>query len=46
MINIYTKNCYRTVDLSVRRKNKIKTLLKNSVIEGRRNKEKKEKKGR
>ena len=46
MINIYTKNCYRTVDLSVRRKNKIKTLLKNSVIEGRRNREKKEKKGR
>ena len=32
MIN--TKNCYRIVDRSIRRKNK-KTLLKNGVIEGR-----------
>ena len=43
----YTKNCYRTVDQSMRRKKKkIQTLLKNSVIEGRTNREKKEKKGR
>ena len=45
MINI--KNCYRTVDGSVRRKKKKKkTLLKNNVMEGRRNREKKEKRGR
>ena len=43
--NKYTKNCYRTVGRSMRRK-KIQTLLKNGVIEGRRNREKKEKKGR
>ena len=43
MINI--KNCYRTVDGFVKRKKK-KNLLKNGVIEGRRNREKKEKKGR
>ena len=43
MIN--TKNCYRTVDGSARRKKK-KTLLKNNVMEGRRNREKKEKRGR
>ena len=42
----YTKNCYRTVDQSVRRKKKIQTLLKNGVIEGRTNREKKEKKDR
>ena len=42
---ISTKNCYRTVDGFVRRKKK-KTLLKNGVIKGRRNWEKKEKKGR
>ena len=30
----------------MRRKKKIKTLLKNGVIEGRRNREKKEKRGR
>ena len=42
---MYTKNCYRTVDRSVRRK-KIKTLLKNGVLEGRRNREKKEKRCR
>ena len=41
---ISTKNCYRTVDGFVRRKKK--TLLKNGVIKGRRNWEKKEKKGR
>ena len=34
----YTKNCYKIVDQSVRRK-KIKTLLKNVVIEGRRNRQ-------
>ena len=43
---ISTKNCYRTVDGFVRRKKKKKTLLKNGVIKGRRNWEKKEKKGR
>ena len=43
MIN--TKNCYRIVDGSVRRKKK-KTLLKNGVIEGRRNRKKKEKRGK
>ena len=37
---INTKNCYRTVNRFVRRKKK--TLLKNGVIEGRRNREKKE----
>ena len=41
----YTENCYRTVDRTVRRK-KIKTLLKNGVIEGRINRKKKEKRGR
>ena len=41
----YIKNCYRTVDQFVRRK-KIQTLLKNGVIEGRTNMEKKEKKCR
>ena len=40
----YTKNCYRTVHRSVRRK-KIKTLLKNGV-KRRRNREQKEKRGR
>ena len=39
----YTKNCYRMVDRSVRRRKKNKTLLKNIVIEGRRNRAKKEK---
>ena len=41
---INTKNCYRTVNRFVRRKKK--TLLKNGVIEGRRNRKKKEKRGR
>ena len=46
----YTKNCYKIVDQSVRRKKKKKkkkkNLLKNGVVEGRRNREKKEKRGR
>ena len=42
---INTKNCYKIVDGSVRKKKK-KTLLKNGVIKGRRNWEKKEKRGR
>ena len=37
-ILINTKNCYRTVDRSMRKK---KPLLKNGVIKGRRNRENK-----
>ena len=44
-ILINTKNCYRIVDGSMRKKKK-KPLLKNGVIEGRRNREKKEKRGK
>ena len=43
---INTKNCYRTVDRSMKKKEKKETLLKNGVIEGRRNRKKKEKRVR